>query len=239
MSVSDDVVQRIQKMMNMTVENGCTPAEAAHAAAKVQELMQKHSLSMFDVEKKTYDEAILIEELETGKAVVPEWMGTLAVAVAPDCKVIWWRHGGPTKYLRFIGYKTDAQVASYMYDTLSRALLAEADKQGRHALRTGGRLMKYKADFMQYAALAIYKRTRKEQETFKSSSNTAGALVCVKGTAVDKYIEDNLGTIKWSKETTKQKIRDRAATQDGWKAGSEIPLRQGIEGQAQGRLACD
>jgi hypothetical protein len=45
----DDIVGRIAKLMAMTMENGCTEAEAAAASMLAQQLMRKHNIEMTEI----------------------------------------------------------------------------------------------------------------------------------------------------------------------------------------------
>ena len=46
----DKLKVRIQSLRAKTIENGCTEDEALSAAAKVAELLDRHDLSLSDVE---------------------------------------------------------------------------------------------------------------------------------------------------------------------------------------------
>ena len=48
----DAVFSRVQALLNMTVENGCTPNEAANAARAVEAILTKYNLEMRDVRMK-------------------------------------------------------------------------------------------------------------------------------------------------------------------------------------------
>lgn len=76
------VIQQIQALLQKTVENGCTEAEAASAAAVAQKLLVKHRLSLIDVQEKTspFGRHYSDGSLETGKAI-PHWKRALFTAV--------------------------------------------------------------------------------------------------------------------------------------------------------------
>lgn len=179
----DSIIQKIQKLLNMTVENGCTPAEAAHAAAKATEFMQRHGLSLFDVEAKTYGEQVTQEHRDLEWERLPSWVYSMAGAVArPNgCDYVvsqrreqrrdahgWavYRNSRPvivtTNRLKFIGHTTDVKVVAYLYDTLSKALWVQSAKDCKRIGRSGASLAKARWDFMRGAASAIEERLEEE-----------------------------------------------------------------------------
>lgn len=49
---SDQIVEWVKALLKKTVDNGCTEGEAQSAAEKVQDLLLKYNLSMFDIDAK-------------------------------------------------------------------------------------------------------------------------------------------------------------------------------------------
>jgi len=52
----DKLKLRIQALRAKTIDNGCTEEEALSAAAKVAELLDRHDLSLTDVEREIRDD---------------------------------------------------------------------------------------------------------------------------------------------------------------------------------------
>jgi len=219
----------------MTVSAGCTPAEAAHAAAKAQEFMQRHSLSLFDVESKTYGETVTSADFELPGVRVPQWSWRMAHAVcqASDCDfyLTWTFRGGKrVNKMRFIGHTSDCQVASYLYDTLSKRLWAMSAEDARANGRTGAKLAKFRWDFMFGAADAIYQRLVREQKEFAQTAqqSSAGAMVVVKKGAVKEWIAKNAPNLTTHRSNRNDNEYDYAALHAGAAAGRSIDIRQGI-----------
>lgn len=84
----DDVLRKIQKLTNMTVERGCTPAEAEHAAQKVKELLEQYQLSEFDIQTETFNETVGEEAFDTGIKTRSPWLNHMAHSIsrAYDCR---------------------------------------------------------------------------------------------------------------------------------------------------------
>jgi len=117
----DKLKNRLQALREKTVANGCTEAEALLAAAKVAELLDRHDLSLSDIEIR--DEQCTRSAIETNKkqrqpvsACIP------AIAVYCDCKV--WREkdeDGKIRYV-FFGLRPSIEMAHYIYDVIATAM---------------------------------------------------------------------------------------------------------------------
>ncbi|MDR3437445.1 DUF2786 domain-containing protein [Telmatospirillum sp.] len=117
----DKLKGRLQALRAKTVANGCTEEEALAAAAKVAELLDRHDLSLSDLE--------IREELCATSAVVtnrkqrqPISACVPAIAEYCDCKV--WREkdeNGRVRYV-FFGLRPSIEMAHYVYDVISAAM---------------------------------------------------------------------------------------------------------------------
>ena len=249
--MNDAIIQRIQKLLAMTTERGCTPAEAAHAAAKAQEFMQRYGLSMFDVEAKTYGEKVEEEHRDLEFERVPAWVCKMAGAVArPNgCEYVlsWIRRGKRrTNCLKFIGHTTDVKIVAYLYQSLSKALWRQSAGDCKQLGRGGASLAKARWDYMRGAACAIEQRLTEEAKRFEQSAGSAiepfasgpavnGAMVLVKNKAVEEYMAKEFPDLKTVHH--RGSPRDHAAEQAGIAAGRSIPIRKGLErGEAQGLI---
>lgn len=116
----DKLKTRLQALRAKTIANGCTEAEALAAAAKVAELLDRHDLSLSDLEIR--DEQCAQSAIATNRkqrqpisACVP------AIAEYCDCKV--WRekdeHG--IRYV-FFGLRPSLEMAHYVYDVIAVAM---------------------------------------------------------------------------------------------------------------------
>ena len=120
----DKLHARIQGLRAKTIDNGCTEAEALAAAAKVAELLDRHDLSLSDVELR----AEPCEQLafETGrKKRIPLDGCVGAVAEFCDCRI--WREkngAGAFRYV-FFGLRADVAVAHYLTDLIDSAVRTE------------------------------------------------------------------------------------------------------------------
>lgn len=116
----DKLKNRLQALRAKTIANGCTEEEALSAAAKVAELLDRHDLSLSDLEIR--EEQCEKSAIETGKkqrqpisACIP------AIAEYCDCKV--WREKDDRgiRYV-FFGLKPSIEMAHYVYDVIAVAM---------------------------------------------------------------------------------------------------------------------
>lgn len=134
----DKLKSRLQALRAKTVANGCTEAEALAAAAKLAELLDRHDLSLSDLELRQAD--CVQSAVETRRkqrqpisACVP------AIAEFCDCKV--WREkdaDGRIRYV-FFGMAASVETALSIYEVIASALdrgwqdYAKAQRFIRHA----------------------------------------------------------------------------------------------------------
>ncbi len=111
------VVQRIRALRAKTVDQGCTEQEALASANKVAELLDRHGLSLSEIELRR--QACEGFGIDTGRrrrdvfdACVP------SIAAFCDCKV--WGETTPAGSLRhvFFGLPADVEAARFLYDLI-------------------------------------------------------------------------------------------------------------------------
>lgn len=120
----DRLKARIHALRAMTMANGCTEAEALSAAAKVAELLDRHDLSLTDVELR--EAACERREYETQrKKRIPLDDCVGAIAAFCDCRV--WREkfaGGRARFV-FFGLPADVEAAHWLTGVVDEAVRTE------------------------------------------------------------------------------------------------------------------
>jgi hypothetical protein len=120
----DKLKLRIQALRAKTQDNGCTEAEAMMAAAKVAELLDRHDLSLSDVELRETPCEPRVYETRRKKRIPLDYCIS-PIANFCDCKV--WREKnveGEIRYV-FFGLRSDTEVAHYMTDLIDNAVRSE------------------------------------------------------------------------------------------------------------------
>ena len=106
----DRLVQRIRALRAKTVEQGCTEQEALAAAEKVAELLDRHGLSLSELDLRRQScEGIGVETDRKRRGPIDDCMGTIAAFF--DCRV--WGETSEDATLRYIffGLPADVQAA--------------------------------------------------------------------------------------------------------------------------------
>jgi hypothetical protein len=120
----DKLKVRIQALRAKTIDNGCTEDEALSAAAKVAELLDRHDLSLTDVELRAAPcERRSFETYRKKRVPLDDCIG--AIAHFCDCRV--WREknaAGENSYA-FFGLRSDIEVAHYLAELIDTAVRAE------------------------------------------------------------------------------------------------------------------
>jgi hypothetical protein len=120
----DKLKLRIQALRAKTIDNGCTEEEALSAAAKVAELLDRHDLSLTDIELRAAPcERRAYETHRKKRIPLDDCIG--AIAHFCDCRV--WREknaAGENSYV-FFGLRSDIEVAHYLADLIDSAVRAE------------------------------------------------------------------------------------------------------------------
>lgn len=120
----DKLRTRIQGLRAKTIDNGCTEGEALAAAEKVAELLDRHDLSLTDIEiREAPCERREYETHRKKRIPLDDCIG--AIAEFCDCRV--WREkdqAGEGRYV-FFGLRADVEVAHYLTEMIDTAVRSE------------------------------------------------------------------------------------------------------------------
>lgn len=122
-SARDKLKIRIAALLAKTVANGCTEAEALSAAEKVADLLDRHALSLTDVEIRASPcERVAFASRHRKRVPLEGCIG--AVAAFCDCRV--WREGPDGRVAHvFFGLPEDAAAARDLAELVDGAVRAE------------------------------------------------------------------------------------------------------------------
>lgn len=115
---------RIRALSAMTTANGCTEAEALSAAAKVAELLDRHDLSLTEVElRATACEQRAYQTRHRKRIPLDDCVG--AIAAFCDCRV--WREKSAEGRARFVffGLPADVEAAHWLTGVVDEAVRTE------------------------------------------------------------------------------------------------------------------
>ncbi len=80
MQSKDDIIAKVRALLNMTVQNGCTEAEANNAMEKAQAMLLAHNLTQASIRDDSPEKAPAgigkIDRMEVNCRVINETMGS-------------------------------------------------------------------------------------------------------------------------------------------------------------------
>lgn len=238
----DSVIRRIRGLMEKTVANGCTEAEAMAASQAAGAMLNKYQLSLSDI--KIREEVCKQGDMRTStKDGGPMFWMCKAIANFTDTKS--WRSlgAGPlgTAVFRYFGLETDVIVATYLHEMIERASLYAWEDHRRaipgYTQMSGSRKTQIKNGF--YAGFATRMTARlNEMKAAQRRDNVASTgrdLVVVKGAVVDAEFA-KLGIELKMKRATNIKM-DHDVWHAGAKAAENVALNPGVKQDQRGRLS--
>jgi len=221
----DKLHARIQALRAKTVANGCTEDEALAAAAKVAELLDRHDLSLSDVELRAEPCAQLAFETPRKKRIPLD--GCLgAVAEFCDCRV--WREKTPDGGVRhvFFGLRADAEAALCLAELIDGTVRAEL---GRYKTSPAYQRFAHKDRHLANGSFALgmiasIADKLGDLKAARDSANRGGGrdLVPVKQAVVERELA-RLGFAFGTVETARRYISPDAY-EAGGAAGAALPL---------------
>jgi hypothetical protein len=118
------IMQRIQGLRAKTVRQGCTEQEALAAAEKVAELLDRHGLSLSEVDFKAQPcDGVALQTARRRFAPIDSCIPTIAEFF--DCRVwVEQAKGDPIRYV-FFGVRADVAASQYLYELVERAFDTE------------------------------------------------------------------------------------------------------------------
>ena len=183
---------RIQGLRAKTTDNGCTEGEALSAAAKVAELLDRHDLSVTDVEIR--DAPCERRDFETHRnkrIPLDDCIG--AIANFCDCRV--WREKTPAGEARYVffGLRSDIEVAHYLTELIDSAVRSEL---GRYKTTADYRRFRHQERHLANASFALGmvasiadKLTAMKARRDQANTGAGRDLVVLKASVVDAELD--------------------------------------------------
>lgn len=227
------------------------PSEAALAAAKAQEIIDRYNLSVGDLQngeepaENSEPIANTHEPLHHVCQVDTRWSTRLAGTIARrnGCRIVFYTQASGSAIIQIIGRTSDVNAVRYLFGWMEREVrrLTKQECQGRSR--------KYQVDF-RYGVVDTIERKLDEQkrETIHAvqteSANNPMALMKIKnslvkreqhGLAVDSWMKSNMTGLRTAKH---RKQLDISARAHGIRAGEAIKLNsaKGALGSASDKL---
>lgn len=235
MSELDSILAKIKKLLNLTVDRGATPDEAASAAAKAQALLFEHNLSMSQVNTHELpngkaEEIENIEmEIEGGSGAI-RWKRSLLHAIARHnfCRAV---SLTGTSDVSVIGKRSNVVVVEYMSEYLEKEISRLATNAAKDIV---GSKVSFVSSFSIGAVVTIAERLKRQEEESGRANAASTALVVQTKDALDKALKRFFPHTRMSRGS---RISHAEGFEAGKKAGRSIGLhkavRHGASAQAQ------
>ena len=227
----DKLRTRIQGLRAKTIDNGCTEGEALAAAEKVAELLDRHDLSLTDIEiREAPCERREYETHRKKRIPLDDCIG--AIAEFCDCRV--WREkdqAGEGRYV-FFGLRADVEVAHYLTEVIDTAVRSEL---GRYKTSPDYQRFRHQERHLANASFALGmvasiadKLMAMKAGRDQVNNSTGRGLVVLKAAVVDTELEKldlKLRTVHRTSRTISPKAYDA-----GGEAGESFAIKPAIRG---------
>ncbi|SCB32451.1 Protein of unknown function [Bradyrhizobium shewense] len=234
----DKLKLRIRALRAKTIANGCTEDEALSAAAKVAELLDRHDLSLSDVELRASPcERRVYETYRKKRIPLDDCIG--AIAHFCDCRV--WREKNATgeNIYVFFGLGADVEVAHYLAELIDGAVRAEL---GRFKTSVDYARFRHQQRHLANAsfALGMVGSIADRLVAIKASRDqvnegTGRGLVVLKTSVVDAEF-DKLD-LNLRNQRSSGRMVSMTAYEAGGAAGASLAINPGLGGARSGTTA--
>lgn len=229
--IDQGILSKIQKLLNMTQENGASLQEAETAAAAAQRLMSQHRISMADLGTDNGEEIHNKNFLYAGERVIKwkSWLGKVLCEVN-GCKMYIHHLGngrGAGIQFQVIGRNSDIQIVTYFFNYLCNEIerLCKIEKD-RHA----GYGKTWTNSFKLGAATSIVNRLKQANKEVRSEvTSTALVKVDMRDAQVEAWAKKL--KLRSSSKTVATNF-DAEAYGSGVNAGNKIHLNKGMGGKS-------
>lgn len=234
----DKLKLRIQALRAKTIANGCTEDEALSAAAKVAELLDRHDLSLSDVELRASPcERRVFETHRKKRIPLDDCIG--AIAHFCDCRV--WREknaAGENIYV-FFGLGADVEVAHYLAELIDGAVRAEL---GHFKTSVDYSRFRHQERHLANASFALGMAASVAQRLVgikadrdRVNESTGRGLVLLKTSMVDAELDKLDLKLRTARSTSR--IVSMTAYEAGGAAGASLAINPGLGGARSGTTA--
>ena len=239
----ESILNRIQKLLKMSTENGASENEAMLAADKAQKLLQEHNLSIADIKDDSQAEPMESEDVEVDRDL---WKGYIRNATAKlyFCSTYSTMkldtHYKRVKVITFVGRKSNRMVATEMCKYFINTVNRLADEEFREVPGSRAAINKMAHAFKQGAASKLSSRLNDRYNEiapeYIPQGNPDGLPVLYKNEqmAITKWLEQKGIRLRSAKSS--MSIRDRVAYSRGSEKGNGIGINTQINARTKSRM---
>ena len=239
----ESVLKRIQKLLQMSIENGASENEAMLAADKAQKLLQEHNLSISDLKDEDQVEPMDSEDVEVDRDL---WKGYIRNATAKlyFCKTYTTmkldKHYRRVKVITFVGRKSNRMVATEMCKYFINTVDRLAAEEFREVPGSRASINKMSHAFKQGCASRLQRRLLDRYNEivpeYIPQGNPDGLPVLYKNEqmAITKWLEQK--GIRLRSASSRMSVRDRVAYSRGSEKGNGIGINTQVNDRTKSRM---
>lgn len=225
--MNPEVLEKIKKILALS-KNNPNEEEAALAAAKARELLDKYNLSIKDLKEDMQIDGIedCFIKIEDG---IPKWTQNLLyyTALYNDC-TYYWHHLRDGYAMSIVGHTSDLEIFEYTYKYLKH--MVETLKSQVQVPR-GINVRYYHNSYCYGIVRGLWDRMKRDKETTTTAGDSRALMVIDRKKAVDVYCKENL---KLRYEKGRSLRIDSFAYSQGYKDSDKITLRKGVKTDGNG-----
>ncbi len=223
-------VLRVVRELEALSQSTNSPAEAASAAAKAQNLLLKNQLSISDVEEFESDEDPLIERKEVldGKKHIAGWKQILLAVVSEACMCEWitsFASEAGDRTFSSIARSSNVEVARYTFRVLERQVIELGEQEKQRRRMAGESTRKYMKDYLEGIIDTIHNLLTKERAAAVKENEQANALIVRSGLEAEDHRKKLYPEVVFTKRTT---YYDSNSRERGQIAGQKVKLNDAI-----------
>ena len=211
----ESIIQKIKKLLAMS--KSTSENEAAIAAKKVSEILDKYNLSMSAIEAE--EEVIYEESINIGLKKMQYWFVKLSEEIGEYtyCRRLWIMKSGPL----YVGMKADVITASELFKYLYRTInILATEYLSKQVTKTKGAKISERFQYCAGAAKAISDNMRLKPNL--NSTIKGNELVVIKNKKINEYVDTEYPKTQSTKLSSPDKSYQAYKT--GYNDGSKIPL---------------
>lgn len=220
----------INKLLERTMERGCSEHEALEASEKVTDLLKQFDLTLEEV-------VIRAETCVKREVYAPnDCFGSLVSGIAKLCSLVHYLDTGKTGYVYVMfGFQRDMELAIFLYETLLEAF----DYEWALFTKENGFARKVKESFQEGFADRVWHRLydlrvqRDEANAARVKASGCKDLVLVRDALVKEEFSKTGVRLSFH---NKQRTRDSNAYSHGQAAGSRASINVPLNGDKRSLL---
>lgn len=223
------IIERVRRLLAMAADVS-SEHEAAIAARRATKLMREYNLSMAEViaeDIRKNDSAIGDEDLSnvTYKTRIPQWLQSLAVTIADlfSCKIMIRRDTEGQRYIRIYGYKTDIEVAKYVFmylmERVNHFAFLRWEENYIKLMKEGFSGTSWKREYM--LGMVVGLKPRLADLYASNDASSSNALIVLKS----EKIAAKYGIIEYGHA----EVTDNGAYSHGYLDSDKVALNKGLD----------